>query len=482
MTDRGRTVCAGPRRLPRVIALYGSHLALMCSDPFSANIVPNPGDIRAQFLLQISTVESVSPCNVRVENALTRVTSGGWFDVSGLRACKDRNTRQTGSPRMAPARARSWRCLCPVVPRLLAAEFEMGADHGRRHLRDADLDPGQRSCSSFPTVPMVFVLPTTNGVRPDDPAHPQCHDHGLRGRCQVEPSANDGLHLQNDTATISLPKSARMCCRTARDSPSSVAFHDESFVTPAHLGDFRYGQFRRRPSMHRAGRARADPDDSERGQRPARQLVRAVHGCRHAERDDHGDFPDLAGTRRISRQVRSHQPETDRHPRRWKTQCQYDVHRRRSAPRCNLQSLRTPLNIQRFQSNGCFARTISLSAFAAIPIVVVFDKTPAFGTDGGWNSALQPESAANDRPDRSTRTSTTDAERGHISESAGVVAASVAFHATFDVDLTVLQDGRALQNDPFNGTTNPKSIPDAEVEYTIEVENYGSISPDDDSR
>ena len=36
-------------------------------------------------------------------------------------------------------------------------------------------------------------------------------------------------------------------------------------------------------------------------------------------------------------------------------------------------------------------------------------------------------------------------------------------------------------SDPINGTTNQKSIPEAIVAYTIDIENRGSLSPDTDS-
>ena len=73
-----------------------------------------------------------------------------------------------------------------------------------------------------------------------------------------------------------------------------------------------------------------------------------------------------------------------------------------------------------------------------------------------------------------------DAERGHTTEAAGIIAASTAFHANFDVDLLVSKN-MSTQSDPLNGSSNPKAIPGADVEYTIGVENYGSTSPDLDT-
>jgi hypothetical protein len=73
-----------------------------------------------------------------------------------------------------------------------------------------------------------------------------------------------------------------------------------------------------------------------------------------------------------------------------------------------------------------------------------------------------------------------DTERGHIGEIAGIISGSRAFHADFGVDLLVSKT-YSLLADPYNGTSNPKSIPNADVQYTIGVVNRGAGSPDSDS-
>ena len=74
----------------------------------------------------------------------------------------------------------------------------------------------------------------------------------------------------------------------------------------------------------------------------------------------------------------------------------------------------------------------------------------------------------------------TDSERNHTTESAGIIAGSTAFHANFDVDLLVSKNSVTF-NDPINLSTNSKTIPDADVEYTIGVVNRDSTSPDLDT-
>ena len=73
-----------------------------------------------------------------------------------------------------------------------------------------------------------------------------------------------------------------------------------------------------------------------------------------------------------------------------------------------------------------------------------------------------------------------DSERNHISETAGVVAASTAFHAVINVNLTVSKSALTIEDD-INGTTDPKAIPNARVEYAITTGNSGIKSPDSDS-
>ncbi len=140
-----------------------------------------------------------------------------------------------------------------------------------------------------------------------------------------------------------------------------------------------------------------------------------------------------------------------------------------------LQSIATPDNIRGW-SNGCYTNSYPVP-FATTPLSVASINSRG-GNNGGWIRRCSESSAAlgltvDEDIDN-------DSERNHTTESAGVIAASTAFHANFDVDLDI---AKAVSTtwDPVNGGSGPYSIPDATVEYTIAVENRGSLSPDTDS-
>ncbi len=137
-----------------------------------------------------------------------------------------------------------------------------------------------------------------------------------------------------------------------------------------------------------------------------------------------------------------------------------------------LQSLATPANIQGFD-NGCFTNNYA-AAFSATPLAVA-SATTRNGNNGGWlRRCSESNSAIGLTVDEDIDN---DSERNHIGESAGVVAASAAFHANFDVDLLVTKTVASV-SDPVNLTTDPRSIPEATMRYTVTVENRGSRSPD----
>ncbi len=140
-----------------------------------------------------------------------------------------------------------------------------------------------------------------------------------------------------------------------------------------------------------------------------------------------------------------------------------------------LQSLATPNNIQGW-SNGCYTNSYAVP-FAATPLAVA-SVTSRDGNNGGWiRRCSESASALGLTVDEDIDN---DAERNHTTESAGIIAASVAFHANFDVDLDIVKAVTTTW-DPVNGGTGPYAIPDATVEYSITVENRGSISPDTNS-
>ena len=137
-----------------------------------------------------------------------------------------------------------------------------------------------------------------------------------------------------------------------------------------------------------------------------------------------------------------------------------------------LQSLQTPRNIRGF-SDGCFTNNYT-SAFAGTPLAVASQNSRA-GNNGGWlRRCSQSASAIGLTVDEDIDN---DLERSHTPEEASVIAASVAFHVNFAVDLLVSKSVSVVA-DPINGSTNPYSIPNADMQYVVAVANQGAISPD----
>jgi len=140
-----------------------------------------------------------------------------------------------------------------------------------------------------------------------------------------------------------------------------------------------------------------------------------------------------------------------------------------------LVSVRSGNNI-RGRDNGCFTAGYG-TAFPGTPLAVASMNTRN-GNNGGWfrrcseSAALLGLHVEEDQDN--------DTERNHINERAGIVAASRAFHVNFAVDVSVAKRVQSL-SDPVGGGGNPRSIPSAVMEYTIEVENRGSASPDNDT-
>ena len=137
-----------------------------------------------------------------------------------------------------------------------------------------------------------------------------------------------------------------------------------------------------------------------------------------------------------------------------------------------LVSVRSGNNI-RGRDNGCFTVGYG-AAFSATPVAVASMNTRN-GNNGGWLRRCSESAGALGLHVEEDQDN--DAERRHTNERAGIVAASRAFHVNFAVDVNVAKSVQSL-SDPVNGGSNARSIPSAIMEYTIEVENRGSASPD----
>lgn len=140
-----------------------------------------------------------------------------------------------------------------------------------------------------------------------------------------------------------------------------------------------------------------------------------------------------------------------------------------------FQSFVTGNNIRGW-NDGCFNNGFP-TAFSAAPVTVASMNTRA-GGNGGWirRCALGAATIGLTVDEDID----TDSERNHINETAGVVAASAAFHADIEVILSVTKTVLTIE-DEFNGLIDPKAIPAARVEYSITTENNGIGSPDIDS-
>lgn len=138
-----------------------------------------------------------------------------------------------------------------------------------------------------------------------------------------------------------------------------------------------------------------------------------------------------------------------------------------------LQGFTTPTNIQGWD-NGCFTNSYPAS-FSSTPLAVASMNT-RIGNNGGWiRRCSESSSSIGLTVDEDIDA---DSERAHIGESAAVVAASTAFHASINADLQITKSMEVL-SDPINGINNPKAIPTSTVSYIIEVENTGVLSTDD---
>ncbi len=320
---------------------------------------------------------------------------------------------------------------------------------------------------SFPTTPLVFVLPTTDG---GDPSTLRIRNVTTTGFqiVQTEPSANDGQHVAMPTAYLAiepgdhtLPDGSRVLAfehsttsfanRLLATAWDTVTFPLPFSATPAMLA-----------SIQTVNNESGTPPNSpsapfmdvglqnvstgffqvtlERAESVAGSVTIPERiGLLAIDNLTNASFVDAFGTA------------------------------------VQLQSLATAANIQGY-SNGCFPNSYA-TAFGGTPLAVASAMTRN-GNNGGWlRRCSQSPGSLGLTVDEDIDN---DSERSHIGEAAGIVAASTAFHVNFDVDLTI-SNSVATLSDPINLTSNPKAIAAAVVRYTIAVENSGSLSPDGNS-
>lgn len=129
------------------------------------------------------------------------------------------------------------------------------------------------------------------------------------------------------------------------------------------------------------------------------------------------------------------------------------------------------------EGGGVCTTTSFASPYAGNPLVTATMAT-LNGNNGGWIrrcslSASQVGLVVDEDVD-------TDTERNHIPEQAAVIIFSRAFDADFSPHIELSKVVQTVLDD-VSGTTFPKAIPGATVEYTIEVGNQGLGGTDQNS-
>ena len=128
--------------------------------------------------------------------------------------------------------------------------------------------------------------------------------------------------------------------------------------------------------------------------------------------------------------------------------------------------------------DGCFAVPFT-SAFPTPPLMVA-DKNSRNGNNGGWLRRCSPPTTTSVGlhvdEDRFR-----DAERSHTAETTSVLAFGRGFDWGPSSPVIVLTKSSAVRLDPVNGTSSPKRIPGALVDYTIAATNTDKAATDADS-
>lgn len=140
------------------------------------------------------------------------------------------------------------------------------------------------------------------------------------------------------------------------------------------------------------------------------------------------------------------------------------------------ESFNTGDNVQGWDQ-GCYQRPTTgfQNTYVADPVVVA-SKNSHDGNDGGWVrqcdlSTTQVGLTIDDTPSARLPRGT---ERVHTTEQVGVLVFEKAFLlGSINDPEPLLKKTVVVDSDPVNGISSSKAIPDAEVLYTIRVENLG---------
>lgn len=369
---------------------------------------------------------------------------------------------------IAPVLRRQACLLAILFAAVPAMAFEM--EMNRVQVRDTFVTPTWTSVTfldPFDVPPVVVILPTTQG---GDPSLIRLRNVTTTGfqMLQVEPNANDGPHVQMDTAYLAVePGSHRLSDGTRIQA---LAHSTSSFVSGliSTTWDSRSypGGFSTAPAVVASIQTMAN----ETGNPPSTSSIpwlgvalRNVGASsfqvsleRAESVSGNVSVPEIIGV--IAVQNFANTTFVDQ-----------------SGMTVQLQAVRSGNNIRGY-NDGCFS-TSWPATFAQTPLSVASQMTRA-GNNGGWvRRCSESAGALGLSVDEDIDN---DAERNHTNETAGMIAASIAFHAEIGADLVVDQQVVVL-SDPQNGTLGPFAIPGATVRYDVQVSSRGNVAPDTDS-
>jgi hypothetical protein len=141
-----------------------------------------------------------------------------------------------------------------------------------------------------------------------------------------------------------------------------------------------------------------------------------------------------------------------------------------------IRTVVTPANVSGWDDGACDSNNFPLAfTLPASPLVIATHNTRN-GGDGGWvRKCGQTAGAFTAVIDEDVAA---DTERSHgSSESLGAIAFSDTFAWT-PATYSNMKLGSVF-SDPVNGTSNPKAIPQAEVDYTVEIKAKSRIGIDE---
>ena len=355
--------------------------------------------------------------------------------------------------------------LCTGVP-AHAFEFEMATVD----LSDTFAVPSWTSVTflqAFDTRPIVLVLPTNQGGDPSTIRVRNVTTTGFEA-LQVEPNANDGLHVAMNTAYLAIEPGNHLLPDGSRIAALEVT--TSVFVSPFLGVSWQGVAFPAPFSATPAVVTQIQTMANETGTPPSSSSIPfldvAVQNLGAASLQVALERAEsTAGAVTSSERIGIVAIDNG-------TNISF-VDTFENA--VQLQALATPDNIVGW-NDGCVVNNYPI-AFTSTPLAVA-SQTRRDGNNGGWIRRCSASAAGlgltvDEDVDN-------DSERNHTTEAAGIIAASTAFHANFDVELDI-EKSYATVSDPVNGGTDPHPIPGSVVEYRIAVENRGSLSPDTDS-